>query len=192
MLKIITFLYNYIIRGEICLTIFWTKERDDFLIRSYGKYPTNEIAEELGTTINAVKGRASRLKIKLNPKYDKNGNIRCACCQQYLPKEAYRKNSSKSTGVNSYCKICSSKKNADKKKASIVGDQINIRIEQEKITSEITRTCNVCNVTKLGKDFIFYFDENFQKGYRSNICRECKNKELKNAEYDRILNNKRW
>ena len=41
--------------------MFWSEERVNYLKESWGKLPSPKIAEHLGTTPNAVIGKANRL-----------------------------------------------------------------------------------------------------------------------------------
>lgn len=97
----------------------WTAEEVRFLTENYDTMTAEAIADALQRTPDSVWEKSGRVGLRKHAKRhqrDEEGPWHCPACNKTKPKEEFGKSSS---GRGSpYCKTCTSRKQADKRRAS--------------------------------------------------------------------------
>lgn len=158
----------------------WSQEEIDFLIRFYATSPTEDLAEELGRTRQAVKAKALKLHLKKdNPNLViVGGKKRCSVCGEMLDLEYFCKERKSKIGYSSGCRLCRSKR----------GTEI---LEIEKLKQETAKkryTCYNCGGTKPGWEFKW----STRKKRRETKCNECRRELDIQNKVKRIQEGRDW
>ena len=150
----------------------WTKDQDDFLIKTYNneEFSIEEICVALGKSEKTIRNRAEILGLKANRKYnpfDIEGMKLCPNCNEHLPYEMFIKNSSKPNGIGSYCIACD--KIIKKKRQERIKKEKKLAKKKEKEIKE--KKCTRCKEIKPITEF-------YAVGGMCKICRNERNKEI--------------
>lgn len=167
--------------------VIWNKENQQRLIEMNEIYTTEEIAEQFGASVSAIKNE--KYKLGLGSKKEDEDNVpegmkKCSKCKTILPlSEFYDKKNSKD-GKQPYCKSCNAlskslsyyrKKEEEKEK------EIAAYMKKNK---DKTFYCKYCNCEHTINDYFINYDKRKKEGSR--IYKICKNRRRKTNNDNKI------
>ena len=166
---------------------------NDEIIRSYATEDSVTLARRLGITVNNLRRKAARLKVKKKRAIITNAIVEeqklCPRCSKMLPVYAFNRDKYQANGYDYWCRECRHKmrfvsnktvlkdslKNSDSiNKSMAFGIKKNRNPVFKGVDSNGNKvdmkTCKVCRKDKTLEEFHY---ANKEKGTRKNICKLC-------------------
>lgn len=172
--------------------ITWNEENINRLIEMCKIYTTEEIAEQFGASISAIRNEKHKLGLisKTEIKDDvPQGMKRCSKCNTILPlSEFYNKKNSKD-GKQPYCKSCNALTKSLDYYKKIEEDKEKEIAAYMKENKDKTFYCKYCNCEHTINDYFINYDKRKKRGSRVyKICKNRRRKTNKDNNIKKILN----
>lgn len=171
----------------------WDDEKLDLLKDNYAYVSNEELAEQIGCTVNALVKKASRENLSKATNNQINDGIKfCTYCNTYHEIDNFYKDKHANSGYQYYCKLYYKSHNPRETTTPLKNKSHNPREtkafgldgKRNPITIINNKECIICKVCGNAKELDHFYKNSKMINGRVNVCKECsRGKDTHISEY---------